>query len=130
MSTDMQRRPAWIQTTEKCRHFNGLMSKVCKAGVAYETFRVPNQGMRTSLPCFVDGLSVPCAERDFPNEAEAKAQEAESEAYIKAYFEKVAMGICPICDRLMTKKQVGRCVYGDPCGHRLYQGTIPKEAKR
>ena len=27
-------------------------------------------------------------------------------------------------------KQVGRCVWCEPCGVRLYQGTIPKEKKR
>jgi hypothetical protein len=40
------------------------------------------------------------------------------------YFDEIAKGICPICKGIMTKEQVGRCVYANPCGHRLYQGTI------
>lgn len=34
---------------------------------------------------------------------------------------------CPHCGTRIDKmRQVGRCVYGDPCGCRLYQGKIPK----
>lgn len=33
---------------------------------------------------------------------------------------------CPQCNEpIKEMKQVGRSVYGYPCGHRLYQGTIP-----
>lgn len=34
--------------------------------------------------------------------------------------------ICPVCQqKVESMKQVGRDVYGYPCGHRMYQGTIP-----
>lgn len=130
MSTDSRGRPFWISITEKCTHFNGLMNKTCKAGVTYDAVKRQGEPMRASLPCFIAGESVPCAERYFPTEEEAKAQEAESEAHIKAYFEDIHNGICPICKKPITKKQVGRCVYADPCGHRLYQGTLPKGERR
>lgn len=33
--------------------------------------------------------------------------------------------ICPQCERSINeKKQIGRCVYAYPCGHRLYQGRL------
>lgn len=33
---------------------------------------------------------------------------------------------CPQCNQPIDEmKQVGRSVYGYPCGHRLYQGRIP-----
>lgn len=31
---------------------------------------------------------------------------------------------CPICHAKMERRQVYRCVYAHPCGHRLYQGRI------
>jgi hypothetical protein len=38
---------------------------------------------------------------------------------------------CPFCQMPITARiQKGRCVYADPCGHRLYQGIIPKESSR
>jgi hypothetical protein len=52
---------------------------------------------------------------------------------IAAAFEKLSNNICPICDsQVKQQRQVGHCVYGEPCGHRLYQGTVgafaPQEA--
>lgn len=38
---------------------------------------------------------------------------------------------CPRCHAEITdKQQVGRCVYAEPCGHRLYQGQLPKETTK
>lgn len=124
MATDMRGRPAWIQTTEKCRHYNGLMNARCDAGVVYETLRDRGKPLRESLPCWIEGIALPCADRSFPTEEEAKAQEAESAAFVKEYFASIADGHCPICHKPISMEQVGRCVYAKPCGHRLYQGTV------
>lgn len=33
---------------------------------------------------------------------------------------------CPRCEEPIQKyEQVGHCVYGEPCGHRQWQGTVP-----
>ena len=32
--------------------------------------------------------------------------------------------ICPSCEKKYEGKQVGRCVYCEHCGNRLYQGTV------
>jgi hypothetical protein len=49
---------------------------------------------------------------------------AEDIALLNAAFDKLANGICPHCDTTIEhERQVGRCVYGEPCGCRLYQGT-------
>lgn len=37
---------------------------------------------------------------------------------------------CLHCDMPFNElKQVGRCVYAYPCGHRQYQGTLPDKWK-
>lgn len=42
---------------------------------------------------------------------------------VKHYFECLHAGICHVCGvKVENQIQVGRCVYADPCGHRLYQG--------
>jgi hypothetical protein len=50
----------------------------------------------------------------------------EESAAIRLYFERLIGGkVCPVCGKhLVTKRQVGWCVYGVPCGCRMYQGQI------
>jgi len=46
--------------------------------------------------------------------------------FLDAYFASAEAGICPICQTpIERKKQVGRCVYAEPCGCRLWQGFVP-----
>ena len=56
------------------------------------------------------------------------AAEQETAAIVSTYFGKLFDGICPICDQPMTMRQVSCCVYADPCGHRLYHGSVPDAA--
>ena len=43
-------------------------------------------------------------------------------------MERTIRGLCTRCGRKVTSyERVGACVYGDPCGHRQYQGT-PRQA--
>jgi DNA-directed RNA polymerase subunit RPC12/RpoP len=37
-----------------------------------------------------------------------------------------AEGKCYHCGKPMKQTQVGRCVYADPCGHRLWQGKAKR----
>lgn len=53
----------------------------------------------------------------------------EHELWIKEQISKIRASVdgsvCCECGGNITKKvQVGRCVYAEPCGHRLYQGRI------
>ena len=51
--------------------------------------------------------------------------------FIAAFFEKLRNGTCPHCDlKIERQRQVGRCVYAEPCGHRLYQGRVGAFTKR
>lgn len=56
-------------------------------------------------------------------EASAKVEEM-YDLYVK-HVEQVRNDVCPHCQaRIENMRQVGRCVYASPCGHRLYQGRI------
>ena len=54
---------------------------------------------------------------------------ADDEEWIKEAIEKIKASVegdlCHVCNgRIEKKVQVGRCVYAEPCRHRLYQGTV------
>jgi hypothetical protein len=54
-------------------------------------------------------------------------RKAELDASVAKYLADLANDICPVCETPVAKKhQVGRCVYAEPCGHRLYQGQLPE----
>jgi hypothetical protein len=54
-------------------------------------------------------------------------RKAELDASVAKYLADLANNICPVCETPVEKKiQVGRCVYAEPCGHRLYQGQLPE----
>jgi hypothetical protein len=39
-------------------------------------------------------------------------------------------GLCPECHQpVQDYRQVGRCTYAKPCGHRLWQGSAPIREK-
>ena len=49
-------------------------------------------------------------------------------AAVKQFAERMDKKLCTVCGDPITKyEQVGRCVYGDPCGHRQWQGRAPEE---
>jgi hypothetical protein len=55
----------------------------------------------------------------------------ETAAAARRFLKELGEGkTCPHCHQEITdKQQVGRCVYAN-CGHRLYQGQLPKEDKK
>ncbi len=57
--------------------------------------------------------------------------EGNADAILKAYLDDLAAGVCPHCQaEIKERKQIGRCVYAFPCGHRLYQGRAPDKPTR
>lgn len=51
-------------------------------------------------------------------------------AIISEHFGNIERDICPICKATIERQvQVGRCVYAQPCNHRLYQGTVDDRYK-
>lgn len=53
----------------------------------------------------------------------------EAQEVVVRYLTNMANNVCPVCEQTVTKKvQVGRCVYNEGCGHRMYQGSVPRIA--
>lgn len=115
----------------KCANFNGLMNKRCDAGVCYAD--VKTKGVSpVLLPClrgdlgFHPGKNIPdCDKRRWLTEEEIQAEEDRINAAVSQVIERINGNICVVCGvDIANKRQVGRCVYADPCGHRQYQGTV------
>lgn len=114
------------QIANKCRHFNGIQNDTCKAGIPYATVR---DTTTRHLPCFKDdGCSQNCPSISFLSEQEVAEEAAREKAIVADFLEEMMAGVtCPHCHTAIEEKeQVDRCVYAKPCGHRLYQGTLPK----
>ena len=121
----LRERSAAEQIRGWCVNFTGLMNDQCRAGVEYKSVKVPQGGPDGlhGYPCFLDHDIHNCALQAFMTVEEAEAKAAEQEARIRQYFEEIATDVCPVCHKPFERKQqVGRCVYAEPCGHRMYQG--------
>jgi len=118
----------------RCLHFNGTMHGDCEAGVPYDRVAMRYEPFRPGpngfLPCIRgDGIAWRCPHVAYPSEAEVERMKIEREEMLRRAAEELdrdlaemAAGRCPHCGAAMTKRQIGRSVYADPCGHRLYQG--------
>lgn len=54
----------------------------------------------------------------------------ELNARLEEMRENARQGLCNVCKTKTTSvRQVGRCVYADPCGHRIGQGDAKQVAK-
>jgi hypothetical protein len=117
--------PLWQQRMTCCLHFNGFYQhEECRAGVNYTTVKDETVSP-FGYPCFKDRpCSTTCTKAEFMTEAQAKQSEAETLERLAERRRKLDANICPVCDQPMTKRQVGPCVYAQPCGHRLYQGRL------
>lgn len=100
-----------------CRHFRGALADTCEAGHVMADEERP-------LPCLsITSRWGQCPDHAVRTEEEIAERKRESDAAVEAYLTKLASNICPQCDAPVERKnQVGRCVYAEPCGHRLYQG--------
>lgn len=111
------------QIANKCRHFNGIMHDTCKTGVVYASVQDRHE-RPLRLPCLKeDNCSERCLQASFLSEEEIAEQEAEISKAVSAFFQDMHDGLCPECHQKVEREvQVGRCVYAEPCQHRLWQG--------
>lgn len=133
MRTKPQRDvPLWEQEATWCIHFNGLMNDACDLGIVYNDLPAgPRVAYRRELPCLKESPSEPtrcdiCPSVEYLTEEQARAKADATLERLHERLKREADGCCPECDQKVEQKvQVGRCVYGRPCGHRQYQGRLP-----
>lgn len=124
------------QIANRCRHFNGTLHEVCKAGVNYQSLTGFEPGWGLKLPCFLVPYVKPkepvvraeCRNVSFPTIEEAEAEEAETLGRLQSRMASIAAWVCPDCEKPVEMRQVGSCVYGS-CGHRMYQGKLQKRVE-
>lgn len=80
--------------------------------------------MSRPLPCLDFSRNWgKCPDHGVRTDEEIAERKRQSEEAFVRYVTLLDAGKCPECETVVTKrKQVGRCVYAEPCGHRLYQG--------
>ena len=61
-----------------------------------------------------------------PSGRSARAPLSDADAkFVAAKLDAMFEGHCPHCGKPVEReRQAGHCVYGEPCGHRLYQGRV------
>jgi hypothetical protein len=86
------------------------------------------EGRKHLYPCLGDaGTSDACPVVSYFTPDEIKAQEEEMARAVTQYITDLAAARCPFCGaEIKQEKQVGRCVYAMPCGHRLFVGRAGK----
>jgi hypothetical protein len=124
-------RPLWEQEATWCIHFSGIMQKTCEAGVSYDDPRFgPREQGRRELPCLKETPTDPtrtdlCPLSEYLTEEQARAKADEVGHRLATTLARMAAGYCPECDqKVESKRQIGRCIYAAPCGHRLGQGRL------
>jgi hypothetical protein len=118
-------KPLWEQEAGWCVHFNGMMNQTCRLGIAYDTVRGQERGQ---FPCLKQTYTDPtrtdlCSSAEYLTVDQAKVKADEKMARIRAKLERMVEGYCIQCDQKIERQvKVGRCLYAEPCGHRLGQG--------
>jgi hypothetical protein len=117
-----------VTDKHKCQYFTGMINDKCEKGIAYESVRETSQAPYR-FPCFDADVKHMCPHHQPYTAEEIEQQEREAAKAFEAFAAMIAgtSDKCPHCGKTIEKKeQVGRCVYGRPCGCRLYQGRLPK----
>lgn len=115
-----------LSSNKWCRHYAGMHNTdTCRAGVRYADVR----GANRNHPCFKDRCEgTACASQSFRTDEEAWQAIEDSRSVLAEFVTKLATNVCPTCDQTVERqRQVGPCVYADPCGHRLYQGRVSQK---
>jgi len=114
------------QIANECRYFNGIGSEFCEAGVRISDVISFSHRRPSMHPCFKENnISFFCTKCSFYTEEEVQQEVRKINALFDRTVQDIQNDICPTCRlKIALKRQVGRCVYADPCGHRLYQGHV------
>ena len=105
-----------------CQHFpvNGMSNKTCKKGIQFAAVNDADRG----CPCLTKyNCTDLCSSFESRSETDAHKYAIQREAGVQQFLERLASGQCPHCGVPVERRiQVGRCVYAEPCSHRLGQG--------
>lgn len=122
-----------------CVHFRGIQHDKCCAGVDMKSVRDESQPGPYRWPCItLTGITkkptpqatTTCEKYREPTADEIKADEDAFNARLDEMRERTKRGECSTCGQKATRaRQVGKCVYLDPCGHRVGQGDAKRVAK-
>ena len=108
-----------------CTHFTGIQNNSCESDIKYDRVMVYSETQTGRLPCFKDSGIDNCCARSFYTEEQVQKQIEDIHNLLTQVTKELSGHICPTCKQPFTKKrQIGRCVYAEPCGHRLYQGRV------
>lgn len=138
-----------MATRGTCKFYNGdYLNDCCEAGVKYRDVTTDPDVMEASAyrkPCIdweawnrehgKDGFDNEvqrenwerrgfCEKRQEPTDEEVAATEAEIKRRTAEFLSDLNTGNCPHCHQPAKQRQVGPCVYGAPCGHRMFQGKV------
>jgi hypothetical protein len=115
----------------KCVHFRGIQHATCEAGVDMASIRDGSQPGPYRWPCLtLDKATTSCALYREPTAEEIAADQAAFEARLDEMRTRSERGECSHCGvKVASVRQVGKCVYADPCGHRIGQGDARQVAK-
>ena len=105
-----------------CKHHCSIIHEpVCKAGVDRATVR-DESSRPWHYPC-TNFATNTCPKREWPTVAEQADKDRKASEHIAEIIARINDKRCPHCNvKWSGKRQVGRCVYLEPCGHRLGQG--------
>lgn len=111
-----------------CQHHRGIQHGTCEAGVSYRALAGERRLVTVALPCIGAEDPVRCDSYTPYTEAQLAEQEREFQRAIERLAACIGgTGPCPHCGAAIERKrQVGACVYGEPCGCRLYQGEVAR----
>jgi len=111
---------------EFCKHYRAMaLHDTCEIGIPYKNVaKNKTDGPGVEFSCWSSEYKT-CPHAVYPTEEEIQQENARIGEIVKQFFSNLNSDICPHCKQpIQEKKQIGRCVYAYPCGHRLYQGRL------
>lgn len=116
---------------EFCNFYQAMSEHTqCRLAIPYKSVAVrDNGGVGYNYPCWTDEVKS-CPEAAYPTPEEIEARNANVMQAFAQFQSDLDNDICPHCKTpIQHWQQIGRCVYAEPCGDRLYQGRVPKGKK-
>lgn len=115
----------------RCKHFIGVQHQKCEADVTMLSVRDDSGDGMYRWPCVIMEGRPPCATTcasfSAETEEEVKAAADEVDAMIVQFRERRRAGRCPTCNEAMTEQRFNRCIWAQPCGHRVGQSSDSDE---